>query len=68
VEKKSKELGGRREGSLSPAHEDALLHAADTAGIPVTRIGHFHDGPGQVIVRQGGGEPLVLKRGGWSHF
>ncbi len=54
--------------AVPPAHEDALLHAADTAGIPVTRIGHFHDGPGQVIVRQGSGEPLVLKRGGWSHF
>jgi thiamine-monophosphate kinase len=50
------------------AHEDALLQVADTAGIPVTRIGHFHEGPAQVIVRLGSGEPLALKSIGWSHF
>jgi thiamine-monophosphate kinase len=54
--------------AVPPAREDALLQAAATANIPVTRIGRFHDGPAQVTVRQASGEPLVLARGGWSHF
>ncbi len=54
--------------AVPPLHEDALLQAATTAGIPVTRIGHFHSGPTQVMVRQASGEPLTLIRGGWSHF
>jgi thiamine-monophosphate kinase len=54
--------------AVPSAHEDALRQAAATASIPVTRIGRFHDGPAQVAVRQADGEPLVLTRGGWSHF
>ena len=42
--------------------------AAQRLGIAVTRLGHFHSGPPEVMVRQANGEPLALKEGGWSHF
>jgi len=54
--------------AVPPPHEDALLGAAATAGIAVTRIGRFHSGPTQVMVSNASGEPLALKREGWSHF
>jgi thiamine-monophosphate kinase len=54
--------------AVPPAREDALRQAASDAGMAVTRIGGFHAGPAAVIVRNAGGEPLALKRGGWSHF
>jgi thiamine-monophosphate kinase len=50
------------------AHANALKQHAAHAGIPVTRVGHFHSGPPEVMVRQANGEPLALKKGGWSHF
>jgi hypothetical protein len=36
--------------------------------VAVTRIGHFHSGPAEVMVRRASGEPLALTKGGWSHF
>ncbi len=54
--------------AVPPARSDALRSAAAAAGIPVTRIGHFHSGRPEVIVRTASGEPLAITRGGWSHF
>jgi thiamine-monophosphate kinase len=47
---------------------EALQQEATRAGIPVTRVGVFHSGPPEVMVRQASGEPLALTKGGWSHF
>jgi hypothetical protein len=49
-------------------HEAALEEAAQTAGITVTRIGNFRSGSPGVVVRGSDGRPMVLDRGGWSHF
>jgi thiamine-monophosphate kinase len=46
----------------------ALQHSAARVGVAVTRVGHFHSGAAEVIVRQASGEPLALTKGGWSHF
>ena len=54
--------------AVPPAQETALQAAASAAGIPVTRIGTFHSGPPEVMVRGAGGKPLALDKGGWSHF
>ncbi len=54
--------------AVPPARESALLDAARDAGIPVTRVGHFRAGPSRVMVLGPDGKPLVLARGGWSHF
>jgi thiamine-monophosphate kinase len=54
--------------AVPPAHDDALLAAAAAIGVPVTRIGTFHSGPPRVMVRDASGNPLVFKKGGWSHF
>jgi thiamine-monophosphate kinase len=54
--------------AVPPAHAKALQQQAARAGIPVTRVGHFHSGPPEVMVRLANGEPLALKKGGWSHF
>jgi thiamine-monophosphate kinase len=54
--------------AVPPAREAALRHAALQAGMAVTRIGTFHSGAPGVMVRSPGGQPLALKRGGWSHF
>ena len=54
--------------AVPPAQETALRQAAATAGIPVTRIGTFHSGAPEVMVRGPGGKPLALDKGGWSHF
>ncbi|HEY1933711.1 MAG TPA: thiamine-phosphate kinase [Acetobacteraceae bacterium] len=52
-----------------PRDREPALHAvAQTAGIPVTRIGTFRAGPPRVMVRGPNGQPLALARGGWSHF
>jgi thiamine-monophosphate kinase len=51
-----------------PARSEALRAAAARIGIAVTRIGHFHSGPAEVMVRQASGEPFALTKGGWSHF
>jgi thiamine-monophosphate kinase len=54
--------------AVPPAGEAALHQAATRVGIAVTRIGTFHPGAPQVMVRGPGGQPLALRRGGWSHF
>jgi len=54
--------------ALPPGHVEALRQSAADACIPVTRIGRFHSGPPEVMVRQASGEPLALTKAGWSHF
>lgn len=54
--------------AVPPDRSDALSAAAARCGIAVTRIGHFHSGPAEVMVRQANGEPLALTNRGWSHF
>lgn len=54
--------------AVPPDREGALQDAARAAGIPVTRIGTFHSGPPRVMVVDASGNPLTLKKGGWSHF
>ena len=54
--------------AVPPGRESALRDAAASAGMAVTRIGTFHPGPPVVMVSGPGGEPLALKKGGWSHF
>jgi thiamine-monophosphate kinase len=54
--------------AVPPSRETALREAARASGIPVTRIGTFHSGAPEVMVRGPGGKPLALKKGGWSHF
>jgi thiamine-monophosphate kinase len=41
---------------------------ASAAGIPVTRIGEFTEGPAEVRVMDAAGALLALPAGGWSHF
>jgi thiamine-monophosphate kinase len=54
--------------AVPPGRSDTLRAAAARRGIPLTRIGHFHSGPAEVMVRQASGEPLALTKRGWSHF
>jgi thiamine-monophosphate kinase len=54
--------------AVPPEHEGALVDAARAAGIPVTRIGHFRNGPPDVSVRGIDGAEMHLEKGGWSHF
>ena len=54
--------------AVPPDHSDAVREAAARFGVAVTRIGHFHSGPPEVMVRQASGESLALTKGGWSHF
>ena len=54
--------------AVPPDHAEPLRAAASRQGIPLTRIGHFHSGPAEVMVRQASGEPLALTKRGWSHF
>jgi thiamine-monophosphate kinase len=54
--------------AVPPANAAALKQAAAAKDVAVTRIGAFHSGPSQVMVRAANGEALALKKGGWSHF
>ena len=54
--------------AVRPAREPALRAAASVAGIPVTRIGTFHSGLPEVMMRGPSGQPLAFDKGGWSHF
>ena len=54
--------------AVPPGRATALRREAARHGIAVTRIGHFHSGPAEVMVRGASGEPLALTKGGWSHF
>jgi thiamine-monophosphate kinase len=51
-----------------PAGRAAVRAAAAAAGVPVTRIGRFAEGPAAVVVAGPDGAPLALPREGWSHF
>lgn len=51
--------------AVAPDAEPALRA---TAGVAVTRIGRFLEGPPAVTVRRPDGTPLPLDRLGWSHF
>jgi thiamine-monophosphate kinase len=54
--------------AVPPSREAALRTAAAERGVAVARIGGFHSGLPQVMVRAANGEPLALTKGGWSHF
>jgi len=54
--------------AVPPDRGAAITAAAARAGVAITRIGHFHSGPTEVMVQRAGGEPLALTKGGWSHF
>jgi thiamine-monophosphate kinase len=54
--------------AVPPARETALQHAAQAAGMAVTRIGAFRSGAAEVMVRGPDGAPMALSTGGWSHF
>jgi thiamine-monophosphate kinase len=54
--------------AVPPAREAALRRGAQTAGLPVARIGGFCSGPPSVTVRGPDGQPMTLPTGGWSHF
>ncbi len=54
--------------AVPPAREAALRHAAEPAGIPVTRIGRFREGPPRVFVQDASGAELTFPVGGWTHF
>ncbi len=54
--------------AVPPAQEAALTRAATAAGIPLARIGRFHAGAPVVTVAGPDGAPLILPKGGWSHF
>jgi thiamine-monophosphate kinase len=54
--------------AVPPKRREAFLASAGGAGIAVTCIGRFVAGSPEVVVRQASGEPLLLTKGGWSHF
>jgi len=49
------------------AARDAILELGRRVGVAVTAIGTMIEGGG-VMVRDGNGREIVLKRGGWRHF
>lgn len=53
--------------TVSPVHEDALLHAVAGLDVPVTRIGTIDERPGLRVV-DGNGNVLPLPRTGYDHF
>ena len=54
--------------AVPPDRATALQNEAARACIRVTRIGHFHSGAAEVMVRSATNEPLPLTSRGWSHF
>ncbi len=54
--------------AVPPRHAATLQAVAATAGIAVTRIGHFHAGEAEVMVLREGGEVFAFDKPGWSHF
>jgi thiamine-monophosphate kinase len=54
--------------AVPPASETALLAVCAKAAIPVTRIGRFQPGPGEVRVLDAHGMPQPHAAQGWSHF
>jgi thiamine-monophosphate kinase len=54
--------------AVPPAREAALHAQAKATGVPVTRIGSFHEGPPGVTAISANGTPLAVGGQGWSHF
>ena len=54
--------------AVPPAREARLLADSARAGIPMTRIGTFREGPAGVAVIGPDGMRLEVGAGGWSHF
>lgn len=54
--------------AVPPHQSQALQASAARSGVAVTRVGHFHSGPPEVMVRLATGESLAMEKGGWSHF
>ena len=54
--------------AVPPDRSANLLAGAGRIGVAVTRIGHFHSGPSDVMVRRANGECVALAKRGWSHF
>jgi thiamine-monophosphate kinase len=54
--------------AVPPERSEALRAEAARVGVAVSRIGRFHPGPAEVVVRGASGEILALGPGGWSHF
>lgn len=53
--------------SIAPEHAAGFEAAAQSAGIPVTRIGSLQEGSG-VRVLDRDGQPLAIAHAGWDHF
>jgi thiamine-monophosphate kinase len=51
-----------------PDQEAGVLARGAAAGVAVTRVGRFIEGPAEVRVIGEGGAPLTLPKEGWSHF
>lgn len=54
--------------AVRPGQGAALQAAAARAGVPVTRIGHFVEGPAEVALRRPDGSAFPVAQEGWSHF
>ena len=54
--------------AAAPERADDVRRAAETTGIPVTRIGTLHAGEPGVTVCDADGKPIDIVRPGWSHF
>jgi thiamine-monophosphate kinase len=53
--------------TAAPSRHDAVLAAARTAGVPVTRVGRIEAGA-DLVVEDGSGQALQVGRGGFDHF
>ncbi len=53
--------------TAAPSRHDAVLEAARTAGVPVTRVGRIEAGA-DLVVEDGSGRALQVGRGGFDHF
>jgi thiamine-monophosphate kinase len=55
--------------AAAPERSEEILARAAEAGTPVTPIGHFVEGPPEVVARTADGTPIApAQQGGWSHF
>ena len=54
--------------AVPPAQSSILQAAALSAGIPVTRIGHFAPGEPVASLLDANGAIIPIRVGGWSHF
>lgn len=54
--------------AVPPERTDALRAVSAMNGVPVTRIGTFGAGRAKVLILDHTGQPVELRRGGWSHL